>query len=205
MPRYYGRDIEVHHIIQRADGGKDIFHNAIPLCFRCHSEIGSYNPKHLKGNKYKPEELKAIRDEFYLMAESLSRRPNSISDTDSTLLNELKNDYTDILEYCIRTGFSSELVEIDLSDRIHELEYYKWSKKKYTFSNIELEELKSELLNCLGKLTQYVSPEYFRLHEASGKLIFKNQSSEEGCKLRNELQPNTLRIRYKLKNLLDVM
>lgn len=40
--RYCGRDIEVHHIIQRADGGKDIFDNAIPLCFDCHSEIGSY-------------------------------------------------------------------------------------------------------------------------------------------------------------------
>lgn len=203
--RYCGRDIEVHHIIQRADGGKDIFDNAIPLCFDCHSEIGSYNPKHPKGNKYKPEELKAIRDKFYLKAENLSRRPNSMSETDIALLNELKNDYTDIIEYCIRTDFSSELVEIDLSERIHELEYYKWSKKKYTFTNIKLEELKSELLNCLGELTQYVSPEYLRLHEASGKLIFKNQSWEEGCKLRDELRPNTLRIRYKLKDLLNAI
>lgn len=203
--KYCGRDIEVHHIIQQADGGKDIVDNAIPLCFGCHSEIGSYNPKHPKGNKYTPEELKTIRDAFYLKAENLSRRPNEIPESDSTLLAELKGDYTGILEYCIRKDFSSELIEIDLSDRIHILEFYKWSLKKYTFSTISLEELKIALLQTLGELASYVTVEYFKLHEPSGKIIYKNESWEEGCKLREELRPNTLRIRSKLKTILDTL
>lgn len=39
--------------------------NAIPLCFDCHSEIGKYNKEHPKGNKYRPMELKACRDQIY--------------------------------------------------------------------------------------------------------------------------------------------
>lgn len=203
--RYFGRDIEVHHITQRADGGEDSLDNAIPLCFGCHSEIGSYNPKHPKGNRFKPEELKIIRDRFYLKAESLMRRPDSISELDNKLLSELKDDYTDVLEYCIRTDFSCEFVDINLCDKICELGYYKWSQKKYKFSSIQLENLKDELLRYLSELTYYLSNEYLRLHEASGMLIFKNQSWEEGCKLRDELRPNTLRIRGELKKILDTL
>lgn len=203
--KYQGRDIEVHHIKQRADGGKDTFDNAIPLCFRCHSEIGNYNPKHPKGNKYKPKELKTIRDEFYMRVEKLPRRPTDIPEKDIKLLDDLKNDYTDILEYCIRTDFSSELVEIDLRDRIESLEFYKWTLKKYTFSTNELEDLKLDLLKSLKELTHYISIEYMRLHEPTRKLLFRNESWEEGCKLRDELRPNTLRIRQDLMQLLNTM
>ena len=203
--RYVGIQIEVHHIIQRADGGKDDFDNAIPLCFGCHSEIGSYNPNHPKGNKYKPEELKAIRDNFYSIAENLVYRPNILSEADNNLLTELKNDYTDILEYCIRTDFTSDFISIDLSDMIFNREYYKWSQKKYKFSIVPLESLKDDLLSALGELTYYLSSEYFRLHEERGMLICKNQSLEEGYKLREELRPNTLRIRKEIKRILDSM
>lgn len=60
-----GKKIECHHIIPRADGGDDSFDNCIPLCFDCHGEIGSYNSKHPKGNKYTVKELKTRRDDFY--------------------------------------------------------------------------------------------------------------------------------------------
>lgn len=62
---FKGINIEVHHIIQKADGGSDDFDNAIPLCFDCHCMIGGYNPKHPKGNKFTTTELKRRRDEFY--------------------------------------------------------------------------------------------------------------------------------------------
>ena len=116
--QYKGRDIEVHHIIQRADGGKDSFDNAMPLCFDCHSEIGSYNPKHPKGNRFKPNELRRIRDDFYSKVEKLARNQKQYSDKDKLLLEEFKNDYTDIIEYIVRTDFSAELIDINLSDRI---------------------------------------------------------------------------------------
>lgn len=201
---YKGRDIEVHHIVQRADGGKDTFDNAIPLCFDCHSEVGSYNPTHPKGNRYKPGELKRIRDSFYKKVQNLRRRP-LLTESDSKLLEELKNDYTAILEYCIRTDFASELVDIKLSDDITALHFEKWSRMRYIFQDKQIEDLKCRLLNTLEELQHYISPEFMRLHESSGRLIFKNQSWEEGCKLRDELRPNSKRIREDLSVLLKEM
>lgn len=63
--KFAGRNIEVHHIIQKADGGEDSFDNAVPLCFDCHAEAGHYNPHHPKGAKYSPSELRSHRDSWY--------------------------------------------------------------------------------------------------------------------------------------------
>jgi len=68
--KFKGRNIEVHHIIQKADGGEDSFENAIPLCFDCHAEAGHYNPRHPKGARYSPTELRAHRDAWYKVVEN---------------------------------------------------------------------------------------------------------------------------------------
>jgi len=60
-----GVNIEVHHIIPSEDGGDDELGNAIPLCLDCHSEVVRYNANHPKGNRYRPEELKARREQVY--------------------------------------------------------------------------------------------------------------------------------------------
>jgi len=57
-----GTDIEIAHIHEKGPGEID---NAIPLCYDCHARIGHYNRKHPLGNKYKPEELKARREQVY--------------------------------------------------------------------------------------------------------------------------------------------
>ena len=36
--KFCGNNMELHHIKARADGGEDIFQNAIPLCFDCHAD-----------------------------------------------------------------------------------------------------------------------------------------------------------------------
>jgi hypothetical protein len=64
-----GKKIEAAHIIAEADGGPNEDDNAIPVCFDCHEEIGSYNPQHPKGNKYSREELIQHRDRLYALVE----------------------------------------------------------------------------------------------------------------------------------------
>lgn len=201
--KYKGRDIEVHHIVPRSKGGQDTFDNAIPLCFDCHSEIGSYNPEHPKGNRFKPSELKRIRDEFYIKVKDMPRTPVNLSQKDVDLLSQFKQDYTDILEYCIRTDFSSELVDIDLSDNIYYLCFDKWSRKRCQFESVPLNKMKDDILSSLEELRYYLSDTFLRYHEGSGKLIFRNQSWEEGCRLRDELRPNSIRIRKTLSQLLE--
>lgn len=60
-----GINIEVHHIIPENQGGNSELDNAIPLCFECHSNVGNYNVQHPRGTKYKPDELKARREQIY--------------------------------------------------------------------------------------------------------------------------------------------
>lgn len=65
-----GTNIEAAHIINENDGGKNEDENGIPVCFDCHQEIGAYDLKHPKGNKFTPEELRRRRDRVYSLVES---------------------------------------------------------------------------------------------------------------------------------------
>ena len=58
--------------------------------------------------------------------ESLYYKGSILSHDDSTLLEEFKKDYSEIMEYCINTDFTSELVRITLSDEIDILFKDKW-------------------------------------------------------------------------------
>ena len=64
-----GINIEAAHIIDEAAGGSNDEQNGIPLCLDCHQEVGSYNEKHPRGNKIRPEELRARRDRVYALVE----------------------------------------------------------------------------------------------------------------------------------------
>ncbi len=68
--QFSGRDVNVHHIIQEADGGVNTLDNAIVLCSRCHGEVGHYNPRHPLGTKYSPNELRRHRDKWWAYCEN---------------------------------------------------------------------------------------------------------------------------------------
>ncbi len=86
-------EIEVHHIIQKADGGADDFDNAIPLCMECHSRAGHYNPRHPKGSKFSPSELRKHRDNHYAFIKN-----NRILDDDSAVSQfYLKTENLDVI------------------------------------------------------------------------------------------------------------
>ncbi len=63
--RYKGLKVEVHHIIQEADGGPNTLENAITLCADCHTDAGHYNDRHPRGTKFRPEELRRARDRWH--------------------------------------------------------------------------------------------------------------------------------------------
>ena len=68
--RYAAVGIEAHHILPKAAGGADTLENAIALCFDCHCAAGHYNPKHPRGTKYSPDELRAQRDRWHAIVEA---------------------------------------------------------------------------------------------------------------------------------------
>lgn len=67
--------METDHIKPKAEGGTDDIDNAIPICFECHAEIHSYNVRHPRGRKFRPEELKEHKRQWLGICEN---RPDAL-------------------------------------------------------------------------------------------------------------------------------
>jgi len=67
--------MEVHHIVQKADGGANDLDNAIVLCFDCHCSAGHYNSRHPRGTKFRPSELRKHRDTWHKAVEEAGIKP----------------------------------------------------------------------------------------------------------------------------------
>jgi hypothetical protein len=91
--------MEIDHIVQMADGGSDSYDNAIAVCFDCHAEIHHYNPRHPKGRRFEPGELKAHRKQWLSFCKKnpaalASSAPAAEGGALERLLNELMfNEY----------------------------------------------------------------------------------------------------------------
>lgn len=51
--------------MQEADGGPNTIENTIVLCFDCHADAGHYNPRHPRGTRFSPREVRLARDEWF--------------------------------------------------------------------------------------------------------------------------------------------
>ena len=54
----------MHHIQPESTGGLNTYDNGIALCFDCHADAGHYNPKHPRGTKFSPSELRNAKDNW---------------------------------------------------------------------------------------------------------------------------------------------
>jgi len=75
--RSCGVKMELAHIEQRSETCDDGIENAIPVCFECHAEIGLYNPKHPRGRRFSPAELRLHRDQWLQICRE---RPEALLD-----------------------------------------------------------------------------------------------------------------------------
>jgi HNH endonuclease len=71
--RFCGVKIETDHIVPRDEGGQSIIDNAIAVRFECHAEIHSYNDRHPRGRKFRPEELRRHKEQWL---ETCKSRPD---------------------------------------------------------------------------------------------------------------------------------
>jgi hypothetical protein len=62
--RFCGVKIEVDHIESAHRPSSGEARNAIPLCFECHAEVHHYNPRHPKGRKLTPSELRRHKEQW---------------------------------------------------------------------------------------------------------------------------------------------
>lgn len=156
-----GVNIECHHIIPRASGGEDTFDNCIPLCFDCHSKVGAYNPKHPKGNKFTPEELKIRRDSFYQRIAS-GEFPQYTYNMGSGYNPEDKELYQKIKGLFQSPNLQYYLTEVDLGNDFDNSIFYPLNElmqynddPDYEFVDCEIENYKKILFDAVDKFLSY--------------------------------------------------
>ena len=145
-------------------------------------------------NKFFPVEIWTLQDiESMILG-------HKIFSNDGILFENFKNEVYEILEYIINTDFASQPFRITLADEIQESILDKWCKPRFAFETLKIDQLKNDILNALHELCGYLTIEYMHL-VSNDMILFNNSSHEEGEKLRNDLQPNSLRIRKRIGEL----
>lgn len=126
----------------------------------------------------------------------------ALSSEDLTYLKNFRADSRDILIYIIRNDPSAGPTDFFLSDRINDI-IEKWQFTVREIENNAFRKLVLDILNTLGKYTYYISDVFLRYIPERGILWFRNESWEEGNRLREELQPKSYELRCKIARLYE--
>lgn len=118
------------------------------------------------------------------------------------LFYEFKKDSDEILKYCISIDPSAEPISIQIHNEIDQLTS-KWSLNVNHVSNAEKRKLIQEVLSTISQYKYYLSDKYLRVLNNGDRLIYRNNSMEEGNRLINELRPKTIELRRKMKELYE--
>lgn len=188
---YAGIYMELHHIRQKADGGNDTEENCIPLCFKCHGEVKSYNVHHPKGLKYTEKELIARRDQVYESVKNLVVM-SPYSEEDILKSEKLLNNYFGLLEKIIQLDPCAEAIKFE------DIEFAECMAKalqsyEYTFPNVEIDKEKCCLINATIQWCKILfNDQYFHTIDG-GRLCFNNTTV-------NEYREIMLNIRTQISN-----
>lgn len=162
--KFCGTKIELHHIVQKTEGGQDNFENCIPLCFDCHADMRSYDHKHPKGTKYTSHELKRHRDNWY---EKVRASPNPTYDQKSLELD--KAVYVAILKPIPYNTVMRRIEEYDFIEpfpvSIFEAldKFYDANKNPSNeFIDADLESLRVQLDASVAEFANYLALNTFR-------------------------------------------
>ncbi len=162
--RFCGLKIEIHHIKPRASGGPDTFENAIPLCFDCHADMRTYDPKHPKGTKYSENELTRFRNDWFeKIKNSGGFQSTSSIETDKLIFQKLMEvlPWNGSLSFISTNNFAGWSFRIDNLDQLSRFQYL-CDNPAFEFIDTDLESSKAQLLNYINRfqslIGQYTFP-----------------------------------------------
>lgn len=125
---------------------------------------------------------------------SASTDGKGLSSADKTRLERFRSDSKAIMRYVIDHDPAAEATDITLVDQINDLNHT-WQYELREIENADFRKLVIQILKTLVEYTYYLSDEFLRFIPERGVLWFRNESWEEGQRLRNVLQPESFRIR----------
>jgi hypothetical protein len=171
--RFRGMKTELHHIIQKSEGGADTYDNCIPLCFDCHAEVKAYNPKHPKGRQYTNSELKQHRDRWYNKV-----RNNQFITTTPEHMELDRKLFITIRKMLLSNNSILFLRKHDFAGSSFALEYLEDLKNfnnvcefpEFEFIDADLETLRANLDHCIFSFLTEIGHNTFPEDSNDGKL-----------------------------------
>ena len=124
-----------------------------------------------------------------------------LSNHDQELLSRFRKQSKPILRYCIENDPTATWTAGDLPDCIDALVCGAWQYDLREISDHEVRNLIIEIIETISQYRYYISDKYLRYVASVDKFLFRNESWEEGQRLRNEFQPESLKLRKKMANL----
>lgn len=128
--------------------------------------------------------------------------PSILSTDDLLLLKKFRAESRDLLQYIIQNDPSAGPTEITLSDEISDL-IQKWQFKLREIEDNAFRNVVIHILKVLKEYTYYISDVFLRLIPGRNILWFRNESFEEGNRLRNQLQPKSSELRREIAKLYE--
>jgi len=145
--------MEVDHIVPKAEGGTDEYDNAIAVCFDCHAEIHHYNPAHPKGRRFRPNELKAHRDQWLAFcAANPEALAGSVPPAEGGAIERLLNELM-FNEYLASEGRTATVFEVSQFRRAIGDGMFSWLKTEQVSAICRAYALISEINNRAQGLT----------------------------------------------------
>ena len=124
-------------------------------------------------------------------------RLSNLNENDKNLLQQFRNDVKDLMKYIIDTDPSAGPTRITLADEINDV-IQKWNFNLREIEDGDFRKLVIEIVKNFSEYTTYISDKYLRFIPERNVLWFRNESIEEGDRLRNELQPGSYALRLDL-------
>jgi len=162
--KFCGIKIEIHHIVEQAEGGTDTYENAIPLCFDCHADMRSYDHKHPKGTKYTRTELVRHREAWYSKVAGnigvLNR--SEILETDKLVYSRLISilPWNGSISFIRSNNFAGFHFETDHLNQLHDFEH-ECKNPAFEFIDADLEGLRSRLASQIDEFALLIATETF--------------------------------------------
>lgn len=125
---------------------------------------------------------------------------DDLNKEDLQYFKQIKKQALPLLKYCIDTDPTGQYTKVSLSDELSEFNH-DWQYKIREISNFTLRSLLNDIMKVFDEYTYYISDKFLRLHHSKNSLWFRNESAEEGQQLRDVLQPETKRLRTKMRDL----
>lgn len=131
-------------------------------------------------------------------------RSSNFNENDKNLLQQFRNEVKDLMKYIIDTDPSAEQTRITLSDEINDV-IHKWNFNLREIEDGDFRKLVIAIVKNLSEYTTYISDKYLRFIPERNVLWFRNESIEEGDRLRNELRPGSYALRVDLARMYEYL